>query len=69
MITNIGKDGRYCATAMGAMARVVVADGETRSEAMNECYHMLTEQKRECYYHEQSMTHLSLVRDGESYEA
>ena len=68
MITNIGTDGRYCATAMGAMARIVVADGATRAEAMNECYHMLEEQKRECYHWEQSMSHLSLVRDGELYE-
>ena len=43
MITNIGKDGRYCATAVGAMARIVVADGTTRAEAMNECYVMLAE--------------------------
>ena len=65
MITERGRDGRYSATAMGAMARIVVADGSTRGEAMNECYHMLMEQRAECYAYEESMSHFSLVRDGE----
>lgn len=65
MITNIGKDGRFCASALGDMGRVVVADGATRAEAMNECYHQLKEQRAEAYWHEQSMSHLSLVSYGD----
>ena len=65
MKTDIGRDGRYSATAMGDMARIVVADGATRAEAMNGCYQMLQEQRAECYHHQASMTHLSLVSSGE----
>ena len=51
-----GRDGRYSATATGAMARVVVADGKTMAQAIVECEHMLHLQEAECY-------HITKLRD------
>ena len=60
MLITRGRDGRYSATATGAMARVVVADGETMYKAVVECEHMLHLQEAESYHYEQAMTHQSM---------
>jgi len=65
MVITRGNDGRFCATQLGAMGRVVVADGASRNEAMRLCHEELAHQMNEMYWHQESMTHLSLVRDGE----
>jgi len=60
-----GRDGKWAAYAMGAMGRPIVAFGENGDRAREWAKIMLAEQESECYAWEQSMTHLSLVRDGE----
>jgi len=68
MVVENGRNGRWTAHAVGAMGRAVVADAENGDRARYWCKQMLAEQQAECYAHEQSMTHYSLVRDGEYHE-
>ena len=65
-----GRDGRYAASQVGAMGRMVVADEETWIEAAAACQRMLFEQQAECYAHEQQFSHLSisLEPDGLRYQ-
>ena len=55
-----GKDKRYSTWAMGDMARVIVVDSDVPEIALYELEAGLEEQKAEAYFHEQSMTELSL---------
>jgi hypothetical protein len=60
-----GRDGKWTAYATGAMGRKVCASAESGDRARKWVIRMLVDQQAEAYFHEQSMTHLSLVRDGE----
>ena len=65
MIIENGRNGRWMATAVGAMGRVCVADAENGDRARNWLKIMLAEQESECYAHEQCMTAQSLILSGE----
>jgi hypothetical protein len=65
IIVENGRDGKWAAYAMGAMGRPIVASAENGDRALQWAKIMLAEQESECYAHEQQMTHLSLIRDGE----